>query len=106
MRADNPRLTGRVCNVLTGVGHVRSSESVSGRARTQQLYRAEHKSWLDDRLAVSSGLHQIPTGSLSRLRRTRLTAKHEEEPWIRRTTTFSLPPPNSEIELAERIHAL
>jgi hypothetical protein len=60
----------------------------------------------NDRLAVSSGLHQIPTGSLSRLRQTRLTAKHEEEPWIRRTTTFSLPPPNSEIELAERIHAL
>ncbi|KAG7531718.1 hypothetical protein FFLO_04160 [Filobasidium floriforme] len=72
---------------------------------TAQYHKAWDMSGRASRLAVSSGLHQIPTGSLSKLRRTRLTAKHEEEPWIRRTTTFSLPPPNSEIELAERIHA-
>jgi hypothetical protein len=73
---------------------------------TSAVNGTDHEPWPDNRLAVSSGLHQIPTGSLSKLRRTRLTARHEEEPWIRRTTTFSLPPPNSEIELAERIHAL
>jgi hypothetical protein len=88
-----------------GLDHGRNGYEVR-QARIFFLHRTMKLIFRRSRLVISSGLHQMATGSHTRLMENGWRTKYDEDPCIRRKIVYTLPPPIDGIDLGERIACL